>query len=119
MHIISYFFILVMSFSIIKGGALSLYYMIDTEGFIENFCINKDKTTEKCHGKCQLKENSKQNEKSVPQDKVEIVSFHWIDTDMATPSLDFSTYNEKTTHQFFYLTPIWENSTQNLWQPPI
>ncbi len=31
------------------------YYNMDTVGFIETFCLNKDKPELKCNGKCHLK----------------------------------------------------------------
>ncbi|MGJ8743942.1 hypothetical protein [Polaribacter sp.] len=36
-----------------------IYYNIDTEGFIETFCENKDKPALECNGKCHLKKVTK------------------------------------------------------------
>ncbi len=80
------------------------YYYVDTAGFIERLCENKDKPEMQCNGKCHLKEvaqnNNTDNDK-VPFKEIDfkevilyIVSqtkFSFINT--TVKKKDISTYN--------------------------
>jgi len=45
------------------------YYNIDAVGFIETFCVNKDKPELKCNGKCHLKKvvQSQDHDQKTPE----------------------------------------------------
>jgi len=73
-----------------------IYYNIDTAGFIEMLCVNKDKPELQCNGKCHLKKITKTNneEKNQP---IELIDFKNI-----------LLYNQKTQNYHFS-----ENTFQN------
>jgi hypothetical protein len=66
---------LIISFFTLKSGLVMSYYIIFTDSFIENYCVNKDKPELKCDGKCFLSEllekNSTENES---QEKMMLIS---------------------------------------------
>lgn len=51
--------IVLVLFNSTRVALIYAYYELDTVGFIEAFCINKDKPELECNGKCHLKEVSK------------------------------------------------------------
>ncbi|UOB17262.1 hypothetical protein [Abyssalbus ytuae] len=54
-------FVSITLFNSIKTGLIFGYYILNTPGFIERYCENKDKPELKCNGKCQLAKMINQN----------------------------------------------------------
>jgi len=66
---------LVISFFTLKSGLVMSYYIIFTDSFIENYCVNKDKPELKCDGKCFLSELlEKKSTENESQDKMMLIS---------------------------------------------
>lgn len=65
MKLQKYIIIVLSAFSVLhsslKGGAYFVYYVFDTEGFVEKYCENKQNPSLHCDGKCKLTEISKEN----------------------------------------------------------
>ncbi|WP_291866419.1 hypothetical protein [Maribacter sp.] len=62
LHIVLFFVAITLATSLKIAGTMS-YYILNSDNFIERFCINTDKPELKCNGKCELakmlkKENS-------------------------------------------------------------
>jgi hypothetical protein len=80
-----------------------IYYNIDTVGFIETFCENKDKPELQCNGKCHLKKITKTNNQEQNQ-PIELIDFKDIllyNQKNYSHYLSESTLQKKTT--FYYL----------------
>jgi hypothetical protein len=54
------------------------YYKLDPVGFIEKWCVNKDKPELKCNGKCHLKKVSekKSNDDQAPTKAIDFKDFN-------------------------------------------
>lgn len=64
LHIVFLFVFITLATSLKIAGTMS-YYILDSENFVELFCVNKDKPELKCNGKCELAKMLQQ-EKSTP-----------------------------------------------------
>lgn len=56
-----FFFIFLISFNCVKSGFMLSFYLVDTEDFVELFCVNQDQPELKCDGKCELSKLAQQN----------------------------------------------------------
>ncbi|WP_343328220.1 hypothetical protein [Polaribacter staleyi] len=82
-----------------------IYYNLDTAGFIETFCENKDKPELQCNGKCHLKKITKtaNQEKNQP---VELINFKDIlvyNQKISSFHFTKNTYQNKPTFQYLNL----------------
>ena len=86
--IFSILFSILILYNSLRVSLTYIYYNIDTVGFIEALCENKDKPEMQCNGKCHLKKITKNNteEQNKP---IELIDFK-----------DILLYNQKEyTHQ--------------------
>ncbi|MDT8347460.1 MAG: hypothetical protein RQ756_06635 [Flavobacteriaceae bacterium] len=51
---ISMFFSLCITYNAVRSGFMLTYYLVDTDNFIELYCVNKNKPELQCNGKCAL-----------------------------------------------------------------
>ncbi len=118
-HIISFVLSLLILYSTVRGAVYHLYYTIDQKGFIENFCINKDKKNLHCEGKCKLKELSKEDPNTAKESNFDFTKFqkefYWESPlPLLTTTQDF----EQVKHLFYYKIPFWDNLSPDFLSPP-
>ncbi|MDO4230453.1 MAG: hypothetical protein Q4C98_11615, partial [Capnocytophaga sp.] len=118
-----YISITLLAFSVLSNslrtGVYFMYYLLDSEGFIEEFCENKSQPELHCDGKCKLIDvSSSENQTSTDFDFKELkVDFNWII--QQTISYHFFNTEEQTTHIFHYKNPFWEKIHFNIFHPPV
>jgi len=61
--ILSFLLATIILFSSLRISFTYAYYFVDTAGFIEKLCENKDKPEMQCNGKCHLKKVVEKNTK--------------------------------------------------------
>lgn len=59
--IVPIFFSILILYNSLRVSITYIYYNVDTVGFIEALCENKDKPELQCNGKCHLKKITKNN----------------------------------------------------------
>lgn len=68
LHIVFLFVFITLATSLKIAGTMS-YYILDSENFVERFCVNKNMPELKCDGKCELAKMLQQ-EKSTPDSPI-------------------------------------------------
>lgn len=114
---ISIFFLsLSVLYTSLRIGFYFTYYIIDNEGFTEEFCRNKDNSEMNCHGMCKLTDIATENdEKSDFDFKKNTFDFLWTFQDIC--SYDFLIQIEQN-QKINYSYPIWEDIFSSFYHPP-
>ncbi|TXD49721.1 hypothetical protein [Polaribacter sp. IC073] len=95
-----------------------IYYNLDTKGFIEAFCENKDKPALECNGKCQLKKITKttDNENNRP---IQLIDFKdLLVYNQQTSSFPISDTTHQNKHSFYYLNLYNFKLLETCFHPP-
>jgi hypothetical protein len=82
-----------------------IYYNVDTVGFIEALCENKDKPELQCNGKCHLKKITKTNneEKNQPIELIDFKDILLYNQKQYSHHLSTSTFQNKPTYSYLNL----------------
>ena len=100
--IIVWTFVFVLLFSSMRAGFMLGFYVIDSESFIELFCVNKEKPELHCDGKCELSKLAPQDDAN-PDRPSYLDIFH---RELVFYSTDFGLtlkfFPSKTQHQYAY-----------------
>jgi len=82
-----------------------IYYNIDTDGFIEVFCENKDKPELECNGKCHLKKITKtvNHEKNTPIELIDFKDIILYKQNITSILFNKNIYQNKPTFQYLNL----------------
>ena len=96
-------------FNTLRVSYMFMSYKLDPIGFIENYCVNKDKPELHCNGKCHLKKvsQSSDNEKeAVKFLNYEVLLFHQLIEDYQIHTFVFipkkKTFNYLNLYRFNY-----------------
>lgn len=107
-NIVSIFLAVIIVFNSSRISLTYAYYYLDTSGFIERLCVNKDKPEMHCNGNCHLKkvvENNKTDDKiplkisdfrEITLIIVDKVSYKFINAFLMKP--EFKYYNNLYTY---------------------
>jgi len=94
------------------------YYYVDQSGFIEQFCVNKEKPALKCNGKCHLKEvaekDSTNNEAPLKMIASKDITLFVLEKEKI--EFGFIIYNKKQINKYNNLYSYL--SEYSLYQPP-
>jgi hypothetical protein len=95
-----------------------IYYNVDTVGFIEALCENKDKPELECNGKCHLKKITKtsNNEKNKPIKLIDFKDILLYNQKNSSFYLSENTLLNKPT--FYYLNLYSFNLLETCFHPP-
>lgn len=79
-----------------------IYYNVDTVGFIEALCENKDKPELECNGKCHLKKITKTNteEKNAPINLIDFKDILVYNQIVAENNFSKNSFQTKPTFQY-------------------
>ena len=100
--ILSCLFSTLILYNTISVSITYIYYNIDTEGFIKQFCKNIDKPVLQCNGKCHLKKISKkesQNDKETNRG-IDFKDLLLINQKLLSVNFNASFFQDK--NSFFY-----------------
>jgi hypothetical protein len=103
--LISIVFSTLILYNTLRVSITYIYYNLDTEGFIEALCENKDKPELKCNGKCHLKKitQSTNEEENKPKQIIDFNDLVFYNHKTTSHNL-FKSYNKnKTTFQYLNL----------------
>jgi hypothetical protein len=102
---------------VLRAPIAYVYYYLDTEGFIEKLCENKEKVALQCNGKCFLAKMIAENE--APAEEIPLVAweklnlifdscfgFKWV-----IPAV-------KPKNSFFYIEPQGFHQKTKIFHPP-
>ena len=116
----SYIFIFIFIANALAIGIMSVWYTTDKEYFTNNFCVNKEKISLQCNGRCHLKkqisgntETNKKKEISIP-----VLEFEFIVTNkQISNTRPYSIIVKNKTNNYFsaYKAPYLETKHH----PPI
>lgn len=104
--ILSIIFSTLILYNSLRVSITYLYYNLDTKGFIEAYCENKDKPELQCNGKCHLKKVTKTTDEEKNQ-PIQLTDFK-----------DILFYNQKISSILFHIKTIEKRPTfynQNLY----
>ncbi|KGL62122.1 hypothetical protein [Polaribacter sp. Hel1_85] len=95
-----------------------IYYNVDTIGFIEALCENKDKPELACNGKCHLKKITKTNneEKNQPIQLIDFKDILLYNQKVSTLHLSSKTLQKKS--NFYYLNLYSFKLLETCFHPP-
>src|SRR5690606_2508020 len=94
-------FVFVLLFSSMRAGFMLGFYVIDSESFIELFCINKEKPELHCDGKCELSKLAHQdNANSERPSYLDIFHRELVYTPLLDLEIHF--FPSETQHQYAY-----------------
>lgn len=117
-----YIGILFIAFSVLysglRMGMYFTYYLLDNEGFTENFCQNQDKPEMHCDGKCKLADVASENEKNNDFNFEKFATdFNWISHENFSYPIFIK--QQDTQHKFYHKNPYWEKIHLAIFHPPI
>jgi hypothetical protein len=92
---ISFFLSLVIGLFTMKSFLVMSYYIVFTDTFIENYCVNKDKPKLNCDGKCELSKLLERNsDESEDQEKMMLISSSELIFYFDYSTFEFSNFNK-------------------------
>ncbi|MFA7446316.1 MAG: hypothetical protein WCY89_10245 [Flavobacteriaceae bacterium] len=94
-------FVFVLLFSSMRAGFMLGFYVIDSESFIELFCVNKEKPELHCDGKCELSKLAHQDDANSERPSYLDIFHREL---VYTPHLNLEIYffASKTLHRYAY-----------------
>ncbi|SDS40118.1 NLPA lipoprotein [Polaribacter sp. KT25b] len=101
--ILSIIFSTLILYNSLRVSITYLYYNLDTKGFIEAYCENKDKPELQCNGKCHLKKVTKttDEEKNQPIQLIDFKDILLYNQNISSHEIDTNIFQTKS--NFFYL----------------
>ena len=94
-------FVFVLLFSSMRAGFMLGFYVIDSESFIELFCVNKEKPELHCDGKCELSKLAHQDDANSERPSY-LDIFHRELVYTPHLNLEIHFFASKTLHQYSY-----------------
>jgi len=94
-------------------------YEVNKESITQKYCENKDKPKMKCHGKCHLNKQIKEQDKQSNQDKSLVKELHQMPCNRINESkLCFYLYSERYSPNFSYIQSKTSLHSTPLFRPP-
>ena len=103
--IFSILFSILILYNSLRVSITYIYYNVDTVGFIEALCENKDKPELQCNGKCHLKKITKTNseEKNQPIELIDFKDILLYNQKKYSHNLNGNTIQKKPTYSYLNL----------------
>ena len=116
--IFSILFSILILYNSLRVSITYIYYNVDTAGFIEALCKNKDKPELQCNGKCHLKKITKANneEKNQPIELIDFKDILLYNQKNYSHHLSGHMFQKKPT--FFYLNLYSFKLLESCFRPP-
>jgi hypothetical protein len=116
--ILSILFSTLILYNSLRVSITYIYYNVDTAGFIEALCENKDKPELECNGKCHLNKITKNNndEKNKPIELIDFKDILLYNQKNYSIHLSENTLQKKPT--YYYLNLYSFNLLETYFHPP-
>lgn len=100
--IFAWTFVFVLLFSSMRAGFMLGFYVIDSESFVELFCVNQEKPELECNGKCELSKLAHQDDANSDRPSYLDIFHRELVFYMGDFCFDINFFSLQTKHQFTY-----------------